>query len=86
MPIARQRLGKHIPATHANAIRPPLLGNGPVNNTGVFFLGSVSRGYKGSKKVAGEMEIVEAENSSWVKWSVEFRDPSLLEAEELGPE
>jgi hypothetical protein len=32
IPIARQRVGKHIPATHANAIIGRLLlGNGPVN-------------------------------------------------------
>jgi hypothetical protein len=31
MPIARQRLGKHIPATHENTIGHLLLGNGQVN-------------------------------------------------------
>jgi hypothetical protein len=34
IPIARQRLGKHIPAKHTRATEGrPLLGNGPVNTS-----------------------------------------------------
>jgi hypothetical protein len=56
-PIARQRLGKHIPATHAHAtMAHPLLSNGAVNTPPqqyrLFSVGSVMRGYKGTKKVA----------------------------------
>jgi hypothetical protein len=31
IPIARQRLGKHIPAKRTRATGRPLLGNGPVD-------------------------------------------------------
>jgi hypothetical protein len=46
IPIARQRLGKHIPAkrTHATGGRP-LLGNGPAKHASVTVEGPVEKEY-----------------------------------------
>jgi hypothetical protein len=51
IPIATQRLGKHIPAIHVQATIEghPLLGNRAVNM--VFSVSSVPRSYKGTEKM-----------------------------------
>jgi hypothetical protein len=47
IPIARQRLGKHISAKRMSATEGcSLLGNGPVNIEVAFSVWSVQRGYK----------------------------------------
>jgi hypothetical protein len=52
MPIARQRLGEHIPEVRFSTIEGhPLLGNGPINmhsrqQKTMFSMESVSRNYK----------------------------------------
>jgi hypothetical protein len=70
IPIARQRVGKHIPATHLPAtIGRPLLGNGQVNTHSwqhniVFSVGSVQSGYKCSAGQESRSRFIGVQNSS----------------------
>jgi hypothetical protein len=74
--IARQRVGKHIPATLVHAtIGHPLLGKEAVNT--VFSVGSVSRSYKGTEKTWRNSKR-QGVRTVAVKWS-------SREGIELGP-
>jgi hypothetical protein len=77
MPIARQRLGKHIPEVTLSTIEGyPLLGNGQINTHScqektVFSMESVPRNYK--RVQSGELKEYEGEQRSTtaLRWKSE---------------